>query len=150
MNPSTDRVYVANQNDGTVSVIDGVSNAVIATIPVGAGPIIEQTGEGQPGWDPIPGSPQLLPQTTAPRLGYSELRVEFDLSAIEALAEDENRRVEREAKLLDRGVLIINEVRRQRNLPDVPWGDAPLLPQSAPERSLNGAYALRKPTLYSA
>ena len=61
-----------------------------------------------------------------PLLGYPELRVQFDLSAIEALQKDEDGQVEREAKLLDRGVLTINEVRRERNLPDVPWGDAPL------------------------
>ena len=68
-------------------------------------------------------------------LGYPELRVEFDLESIEALREDQGHRVEREAKLLDRGVLTINEVRRQRNLPDVPWGDAPFAAptQSAPD-----------------
>jgi hypothetical protein len=59
-----------------------------------------------------------------PRLGYPDLVVQFDLSAIESLREDENSRVSREAQLLDRGVLTINEVRRTRNLPDVPWGDA--------------------------
>ena len=58
-----------------------------------------------------------------PRLGYPQLSVEFDLSVIEALQEDENNRVQRETALLDRGVLTINEVRRERNLPDVPWGD---------------------------
>ena len=58
-----------------------------------------------------------------PRLGYPELTVEFDLSVIEALQEDENSRVQRETALLDRGVLTINEVRRERNLPEVPWGD---------------------------
>lgn len=58
-----------------------------------------------------------------PRLGYPDLLVRFDLSVIEALREDENSRVTREAQLLDRGVLTINEVRRSRNLPDVPWGD---------------------------
>ena len=67
-----------------------------------------------------------LNEKLLPRLGYPELKVEFDLGAIEALRENENDRVERDAKLLDRGVLTINEVRRQRNLPDVPWGDAPL------------------------
>jgi len=66
-----------------------------------------------------------LNQKLLPRLGYPELRVEFDLSAVEALREDENSRVERETKLLDRGVLTINEVRRSYNLPDVPWGDGP-------------------------
>ncbi len=60
-----------------------------------------------------------------PRLGYPQLSVEFDLSAIEALQEDENNRVQRESALLDRGVLTINEVRRERNLPEVPWGDGP-------------------------
>ena len=59
-----------------------------------------------------------------PRLGYPDLEVRFDLSAIEALREDEDSRVRRETQLLDRGVLTINEVRRSRNLPDVPWGDA--------------------------
>ncbi len=64
-----------------------------------------------------------LTRMLLPRLGYSDLSLEFDLSAIEALQEDENRRVQREVQLLDRGVLTINEVRRQRNLPDLPWGD---------------------------
>ena len=58
-----------------------------------------------------------------PKLGYPQLRAEFDLSAIEALQEDEASRVQRETALLDRGVLTINEVRRERNLPEVPWGD---------------------------
>ena len=60
-----------------------------------------------------------------PRLGYPELELEFDLSVIEALREDENSRVSREMQLLDRGVVTINELRRQRNLPPVPWGDGP-------------------------
>ena len=58
-----------------------------------------------------------------PRLGYPQLTAEFDLSVIEALQEDENNRVQRETALLDRGVLTINEVQRERNLPEVPWGD---------------------------
>lgn len=64
-----------------------------------------------------------LTRMLLPRLGYPDLGLEFDLSVIEALQEDENKRVSREAQLLDRGVLTINEVRRQRGLPDVPWGD---------------------------
>ena len=32
------RIYVANFNDNTVSVIDGATNVVIATIPVGINP----------------------------------------------------------------------------------------------------------------
>ncbi|PKB67440.1 MAG: hypothetical protein BZY81_04735 [SAR202 cluster bacterium Io17-Chloro-G4] len=58
-----------------------------------------------------------------PRLGYGELVVQFDASSVEALREDENSRVSRESQLLDRGVLTINEVRRSRNLSNVPWGD---------------------------
>ena len=66
-----------------------------------------------------------LNEKLLPLLGYTDLRVEFDLSYIELLQEDESRRVDRETKLLDRGVLTINEVRRERKLPEVPWGDEP-------------------------
>ena len=66
-----------------------------------------------------------LNRALLPKLGYPQLTVEFDLSVIEALQEDENSRVQRETALLDRGVLTINEVRRERNLPEVPWGDGP-------------------------
>ena len=59
-----------------------------------------------------------------PRLGYGDLVVQFDSRSVEALREDENSRVTWESQLLDRGVLTINEVRRSRNLPDVPWGDS--------------------------
>jgi phage portal protein BeeE len=65
-----------------------------------------------------------LNQQLLPRFGHPDLAVKFDISDIEALREDENSRVSREAQLLDRGVLTINEVRRSRSLPDVPWGDA--------------------------
>ena len=58
-----------------------------------------------------------------PLLGYDGLEMGFDLSVIEALSEDETARTSRESQLLDRGVLTINEVRRTRNLPDVPWGN---------------------------
>ena len=58
-----------------------------------------------------------------PRFGYPDLEVMFDVSSIEAPREDDNSHVSREAQLLDRGVLTINEVRRSRSLPGVPWGD---------------------------
>ena len=85
-----------------------------------------------------------------PRLGYTGLEIKFDLSGIEALREDENSRVSREAQLLDRGVLTVNEVRRSRNLPDVAWGDtwaraprpAPA-PPPAPPPELSAATAAR-------
>ena len=66
-----------------------------------------------------------LNEKLLPRLGYPELKAKFDLTAIEALGEEESNRVAREVQLLDRGVLTINELRRQRNLPNVPWGDVP-------------------------
>lgn len=38
VNPSTDRVYVANNVSNNVSVIDGTANSVLTTVPVGDGP----------------------------------------------------------------------------------------------------------------
>src|SRR5438552_1275181 len=38
VNPTTNRVYVANFNAGSVSVIDGGSNSVVATTGVGSQP----------------------------------------------------------------------------------------------------------------
>jgi HK97 family phage portal protein len=64
-----------------------------------------------------------LTRALLPRLDYGDLVVEFDLSVVEALQEDEAHRVRRESQLLDRGVLTINEVRRSRHLPPVSWGD---------------------------
>ncbi len=60
-----------------------------------------------------------------PKLGYPDLSLEFDLGSIEAMQEDENSRVARQMQLLDRGVLTINEVRREHSLPEVPWGNEP-------------------------
>jgi YVTN family beta-propeller protein len=37
-NPLTNRIYVTNQDDNNVSVIDGVTQTVITTILVGARP----------------------------------------------------------------------------------------------------------------
>lgn len=38
VNPTTNRIYVANHGSNTVSVIDGDTNSVIATVPIGDGP----------------------------------------------------------------------------------------------------------------
>lgn len=38
VNPTTNRIYVANSGSNTVSVIDGSTNTVLTTIPVGGGP----------------------------------------------------------------------------------------------------------------
>ena len=69
-----------------------------------------------------------------PAMGYPGLELEFDLAAVEALSEDESTRVSREVQLLDRGVLTINEVRRSRNLSDVPWGHEASIPASRRNR----------------
>jgi YVTN family beta-propeller protein len=39
VNPTTNRIYVASFNAGTVSVINGATDGVIATVPVGVGPM---------------------------------------------------------------------------------------------------------------
>jgi YVTN family beta-propeller protein len=39
VNPISGRVYVANRDDDSVSVIDPLTNTVAATVPVGRGPI---------------------------------------------------------------------------------------------------------------
>jgi YVTN family beta-propeller protein len=38
VNPTTNRVYVSNYYSDTVSVIDGASHTIVATVPVGTGP----------------------------------------------------------------------------------------------------------------
>ena len=38
MHPGTHTVYVANESDNTVSVIDGSTRTVAATVPVGTDP----------------------------------------------------------------------------------------------------------------
>ena len=39
VNPSTNRIYVANAGSDSVSVIDGASNTVAATVAVGSNPL---------------------------------------------------------------------------------------------------------------
>lgn len=38
VNPANGRVYVANAGDGTVTVLDGSSDAIVATVPIGSHP----------------------------------------------------------------------------------------------------------------
>lgn len=80
------------------------------------------------------------------KLGYPGLELEFDFSGIEALSEAEEQRLRREAEYLELGVLTINEVRRQRGLEEVPWGNQPLAARERrprdrqqPEQSTNFA-----------
>ena len=39
VNPTTNRIYVTNTADDTVSVIDGTTNTVIVTVNVGDNPV---------------------------------------------------------------------------------------------------------------
>lgn len=54
--------------------------------------------------------------------------MEWDYSKIPALQEAESAVWDREAQQLDRGVVVVNEVRKKRGMPPVPWGDRPWLP----------------------
>ena len=57
------------------------------------------------------------------------LEAAFDLSTIEALSESESERTERHVRLVEAGILTVNEVRRERGLPPVSWGEeAPTRP----------------------
>jgi len=38
VNPNANRIYVANADDNTTSVIDGKTSSVVKTIPVGSDP----------------------------------------------------------------------------------------------------------------
>ena len=81
-----------------------------------------------------------LTTSLLPKIGYAGYHVEFDFSGIEALAESEELRIKREAELLDRGVITINEVRQSRNLQPVPWGDRPFQgrAEDGPPRTVDG------------
>ena len=54
----------------------------------------------------------------------TEHKVEFDLSQIEALADDEGEVSAQERADIAAGILTINEARDRRGMPPVPWGDA--------------------------
>ncbi len=66
--------------------------------------------------------------------------VEYDYSKVPALQEAESDIWTREAQALDRGAITINEWRKRRGMPSVPWGDRPYMPVNkaplAPDGSL--------------
>ena len=65
-----------------------------------------------------------LNEMLVPQFGDESLFVEFDLSQIEAIQEDANAMALRQQNDVVKGIVTINEVRQERNLPPVPWGDA--------------------------
>ena len=71
---------------------------------------------------------EALQQALLPNLGLdvSELFLEFDLSVVEALRESENDKAKRRQVYVTTGIMTVNEVRQELNLPPVAWGDDPL------------------------
>jgi HK97 family phage portal protein len=65
-----------------------------------------------------------LNEMLVPQFGDDSIFVEFDLSDIEAIQEDENAVALRQQNDITKGIITINEARQERNLPPVPWGDA--------------------------
>ena len=63
----------------------------------------------------------------APQFG-DDVFVRFDLSEIEALAENEVEIADTEREDVKAGIITINEVRERRGLEPVPWGDEPPAP----------------------
>lgn len=55
----------------------------------------------------------------------------FDLSSVPELQEDKKQKAEEDEILTRAGIKKINEVRAERKLPPVPWGEEPLQVQSA-------------------
>lgn len=68
---------------------------------------------------------EALNQAFIPYFKDSSLYVEFDLSNVEALREDQSEKAKREETLVRAGLRTINELRAEDNLPPVPWGDEP-------------------------
>ena len=68
---------------------------------------------------------EALQHTLLPRLGDPSLAVEFYLSAVEALQENEGDKAKRRQMYVTTGIMTINEVRTEMNLPPVEWGEEP-------------------------
>ena len=66
---------------------------------------------------------EALNQMLVPRLGDPSLYVEFDTSVVEALQESENDKARRYQMYVDSGIMTVNEVRRELNLPPVAGED---------------------------
>lgn len=53
---------------------------------------------------------------------------EYDLTSVPSLQESATESWTREAQALDRGAITINEWRKSKGMPPVPWGDQPYMP----------------------
>ena len=68
---------------------------------------------------------EALEQMLLPNFGDPGLTLQFDTSVVEALQEAENDKASRRQTYVSTGVMTINEVRREMDLPPVEWGDSP-------------------------
>jgi HK97 family phage portal protein len=68
---------------------------------------------------------ETLQHMLLPNLGNDGLGlfVEFDLSVVDALRETENDKAGRRQVYVSTGIMTINEVRKEMNLPPLEWGD---------------------------
>lgn len=67
---------------------------------------------------------------------------EFDFTQVSALQESATESWIREAQALDRGAITINEWRKSKGMPPVPWGDRPYLPVNKAPVGPDGALEL--------
>lgn len=58
-----------------------------------------------------------------PLLDKMDIEIAPELSEVWALKEEELEQAEKEVKVVDSGIMTINEIRARRNLPPVEWGD---------------------------
>ena len=66
-----------------------------------------------------------LERMLVPSFGDPSLSLRFDTGEVEALRESENDKANRRRTYVSAGVMTINEVREEMNLPPVAWGDEP-------------------------
>ena len=76
---------------------------------------------------------EALQQMLLPHFGDPSLFVEFDLSVVEALRENENDKAKRRQMYVGAGIMTVNEARRELGLAPVEWGEGGARPASEQE-----------------
>ncbi len=70
---------------------------------------------------------------------------EYDLTSVPSLQESATESWTREAQALDRGAITINEWRKGKGMPPVPWGDKPWMPVNKATVGADGHLELPEP-----
>lgn len=70
---------------------------------------------------------------------------EYDLTSVPSLQESATESWTREAQALDRGAITINEWRKSKGMPPVPWGDKPWMPVNKATVGTDGKLELPEP-----